>query len=569
MKKFLTFILFTMGLLALTGFYLWFNLHRDVEAITYVPHTEWSAPQVVPSVNSSIYDAKADDQGQLHVVWVETTNDNDTRICYTVMSPTGQPLFPAKTLLTNSDVQALALDLSQEQVHLFWVGMGRSEMSDLFWSEFDANGQLIQQKTLLTNHYVAAEDLTIVHGANGARLLAWTDVTWTGQRLQTLHVSSNGTVHTTTITAPNETAHTPRLVVDDQHQYHLVWRKETNRDWYELIYQPLTATGAPIGSLRVMDQGEIGLAAITVRGGQVYLAWEKANPDFAQSKLIYGAIVDTNRPLEPVTPTLLSKTDSSNYAPNLGWDEHNHLRLVYAKWKDDYKSLVSQSYERDFTQIVSNTRWMYPQFIQITSVKVATDPGHRLYVTCLETQSDNQTVLHYINSFQTEHITPWQIIGLNSRDYMASLRKDLVFIIFGPGLNMFVFTFYFISVVCIIITSFIMAFLRNRFYFTKWAKLSEHFYLNFAVLCITQIFLIWAFLQLLQYEMPMELMKHHFWWIYGVSTAATIVYSLVNRVHKTEVMYASILCFAWLYWVWVIQLTLNIANLNFVVPPMI
>ena len=593
MKKVITFVIWTVLLLILTGYYMWLNNKDHVETLMYIPDPDWSKISEVNGVNTHIYDCAIDEKGLLNVIWVGKKRiDGEAQIQHLTIDQNGQALTTPQTIISAPYILNVALGVVNGELHVFYTGQDTWEKVNLLSATLSSTGKILKQQQLYSSTCSEFCDLDMMQTSDGTGLLAWVERVEGHYSLKTLTINSEGVPGSLqSLISGNSPYSHPRILLDHQENWHLAWFQEISTEKYNLCYQQLGSTGAATVPVCIVDTGYIHSVNMTERDGILYLVWDKKTNTLAQSRDIFGTTINLQdlapetidvtaptenivlAPVKSINPIIqLTPPNSSNCAPALGFDKEKRLHLVYVKLKRDFRAIVDQAYSMNFTTQVQKTHWIYPEPCPSASeVTLLNDTQGNLYIACLGQDIQKNITFYYANSIKKEKVTPWQVIGINNRNYKESFFFNITYILSSPLINLLAFTIFFCTFALILFTSFLYSGIRSLLKKTKLTVILNNFYVSLAVIGIVQIFPLLKILGAIQLVWPLQIVQSHFWYIIGLASIATVSYSLVNRIHfkYNELLFASMLLIVWDYWIWVIIMTLNTPNINYIIPPML
>lgn len=571
-------IFFTIVAVGATLFYSWYVKKDHLATLGYIPDTYWLPPQKVEAVNSYIYDSALDEQGIFHIVWGVKSNTGDAmELKHIALDKNGKPLAPEHTLLTNPKIEGIVLGIHGGKLNISWIGQGKTEKLDLYQLTASFTGQVVEQKTIIANEFIRPQDLSVVTAPNGSTLALWGDQSeWTAKEdearvIKTVSINPAGQVgRVQQVASGKEGAVLPRLIVDDVGRYHLVWCQRVYKEILGMYYQRLNINGEPEGAAYLLDKGYIQSLTMIVRGERLYLAWAMEKDKFYRVADIYGMVLDVQNPASPHQSIKLSK-DGSNYSPVLAFDEEKHLRLVYIKNKIDYKGMVHQKYEGDFTRAIAAPQWIYPEAFPAAKLSVKSDALGHLHVACLELADHTKYSIQYTNSVVRQTITPMQIVGLNSKNYKRSLLFNTVYILGAPVLDLIIFANFFGMLILMGLASFLygMVYQIAAKRKLRLGNIMERYYVALLFLGAVEMGSFFGIMHILGFKWPLMLAQQNFVLVFGLPWLGILLLSRVMKLKDTEIMNASFTLIPWGYWFWVILMILNMPALNYAIPPVL
>ncbi len=241
-----------------------------------------------------------------------------------------------------------------------------------------------------------------------------------------------------------------------------------------------------------------------------------------------------------------------------------------------FGSLAHEVYQGVFTNQIKEVRWIYPERKSIANTKVLTDLDNNLHLVWYETD-EYGGYLHYANTNLAKETSAYQVIGLTGPNYKDSFLKSLIYTLGFPLLHLTLFVVFFLSLFVIVIISMIYGNIYGYYNIRRLfqAKILKNIYLATTVFCIVFLGLyaitgIGKIIIMVEDPYwPLVNCQDHYLFIFGVTYVAAMIYIAVTKLNKTEVMNATFVAFAWLYWVFIINLIINLPLMNFIDVPLI
>lgn len=573
--KLLIFLIVFTGIVATVAlYYSWYTKKDHIEELTYIPDTYWLQLQQIPAVNSSMYDCVVDEAGIAHIVWaVQCKKGSGMEIRHLALNKDGEVRSPATILQTNPRIADLVIELAAGRLKVYWIGQGSGERLNLYESTASLEGRALGLRTLLTNEFLQAADLNMAKAPDGGRLLLWTDQQeWTAKRdevryLKALVLKADGKVgRVQQVVVAGGSASLPKLALDQRGGYHLVWCERVYQDSVKMYYQHLQADGTAEGRACLIDQGKISAISTLVAEGRFWVAWAKEKNEFYRVADILGTVLELNNPGGPHKIVKLTR-DGANYSPALGLDEAKNIRLLYIKNKNNYKNIVHQTYQGDFTHEIGIAQWMSPESYPAEKVEVYRDPAGHLHVACLEIGDHTTYSLHYTNSVARRTVTPLQIIGFNAHNYKRSLVFNTIYTLVAPFFDLVIFANFFALFMSIVFTSLLYGMIYRMVMMKRLGAILERYYVALVVLGLVQMGTFFGILTVYEFIWPLELAWQHFWFVFGLPWLGALILSRVMKLRETEIMNATFTLIPWDYWLWLILMILNMPSMNYIIPP--
>ena len=509
------------------------------------------------------------------MVWAQGNAEQSTDIKYAAIDQDGKVLLAPRVLLSEVNIQDVTMSVRANQIDVFWAARGEGERLDMRQVTMDTRGQILQRRTVSANSLIEVSDLQVEEAPNGGQVLVWTDHEGEYTYVKTLGINASGKVGAIQrVTSGQISSTNPRLYMDSHGQFHLAWCKVLSRDIYELLYQPIQNDGTVVQPARLIDKGRVKGLTLVERDGRMYFAWDKNNAEVPELRDIYGTVLDLKKVVGELKVLQLSSTDSSNSAPVLAFDAQNRLHMLSIKLKDEYRALVDQSYVGSFAQVYKKPSWVYPEpSPAATEINLLTDQKNNLYLACMAVDYHKKnSYLHYANTAKPNVVNAWQIMGFNVREFKQNLLFNLTYILSSPLLFLLVFAIFFTTFGSIVFTTFLYSGLKRILRKSEQiSKYLNNFYVSLGVIGGVQIFVVIGLLVFIGFEWPLDIIRHHFIYVFGLTSLATVMYSVVNRLHVKydEPLFVAMLLIAWDYWLWIVIMTLNLPNINFIIPPVI
>lgn len=573
MKKFLSMVVLTVLIIVITGVYVLFTRTGDREALTYLPNPDWSLSQNIAKASTEMYDCTVDEKGVYHAVWVDEDGEQqEYNIQYAHVEPTGIKTQPLR-ILTHEYIQDIQLDLEGDHLRVFWIGRGSGDLLDLFLSEFDRKGVLVDQRVIITNEFFKTRDLDIAQLSNGNYLAVWTDRVNSTLQVKSLAIDLKASERKA-VQLTDQTGHSqsPRLLADGN-DCHLVWSTLITETNAELFYSKLS-TDAHLNQrpLRI-DQGIINAPTLILQDQKLYLVWEKLlSEETGQCIHIVGTVLDLESSNPTITVTQLSEPNTLNFAPSLILDTSNQLHLVYGKSKDGHNSLVHKVYSADLSQVIKKANWIISQPQAVIGTYLMKDAKQNLYLSWVEAFSQQEKYIHYANSIQKYKNSPLQVIGITARHPLVNVFASIGYITALVFIDIRVLIVIFITYEVLVVILLLYYAIHRLLLFTKWNRFTEKLYVPTIIIMVVALLFLLLCLHAVKndfFKWPLEMIKEHGTFVIGLSTLFLLIYSEFNRFRQKEIMYSLFLVYLWVFWVWVILITMLLPHLNYVIPPAI
>ncbi len=214
--------------------------------------TEWWWSDIellsdLSDLGSYYSDIKIDNDGNIHVIWLDTTNNllgsgADSDLFYIQRSVTTQSWSSLELVSEEStngcDTLALAVD-THNRVHVVWKDdtdyLGSGSDSDIFYKRRDSSGVWTTAEVVSTNSNDEPYSPTIDVDITGNPYIFWSDRTDLGSGADTdiwyntYDFQSSTWLGMTLISPESITAvYSPCITVDSQNNIHLAWADSTN-----------------------------------------------------------------------------------------------------------------------------------------------------------------------------------------------------------------------------------------------------------------------------------------------------------------------------------------------------
>ncbi|MBI4181511.1 MAG: hypothetical protein HY520_00895 [Candidatus Aenigmarchaeota archaeon] len=243
--------------------------------------------------------------GNIHVVWVDTRDDN-SEIYYTKLDPLGGILV-GETRLTDSAADSFWPRLredSQGNLHLVWVD-SRDGNPELYHQKLDAQGANITPATRLTDDPASSLQPSLAVGVNGSLHIAWTDIRDGNAEIYYTRLDSSGAtlVDDLRLTSDPADSSFPAITADSLGNLHVAWSdsRDGNAEIYYTKRAPSGGTLIPERRLTVNLQAS-WFPAIVSGGSDIHLAWMDGRN--GNREIYYLQLADFgNHPRSPIRLT--------------------------------------------------------------------------------------------------------------------------------------------------------------------------------------------------------------------------------------------------------------------------
>lgn len=308
---------------------------------------------------------------------------------------------------------------------------------------------------------------------------------------------------------------------------------------------------------------------ILAHGRLLYFAWDKANPDHFGLWNILGRTLDLEKPDTAVAARQLSKTDSSNFAPALAVDADERVHLAAGKLKNGYTTLAHAVFSADLQKELQSVRWVCPELHAVGEVKFMLDGSGQLHLAWFDSPTNKQYSYHYTNRINKPNITPLQFAGVKVTNQRSSFLMSFVYIIAGPLIDMRVLIYILTGLFAGALMLFPYLGTIESLICTRVDTILNKYGVAMVFFLLFEFGVAYSLLTYATYGRYSDLLRQHGLFLYIAPLIACLLYSRVTGMRKTEAMYGLFLSYLWVFWFWVIMLTLNLPYMNFIVPPVI
>jgi hypothetical protein len=287
---------------------------------------------------------------------------------------------------------------------------------------------------------------------------------------------------------------------------------------------------------------------------------------------IVGTVLDLDANQPNATITKISEPYTINFAPTLAFDASGQIHVVYGKRKDDHNGIVHKVYTDDFSQVIKKAHWLFSQPQAAIDIRLMKDAQQNLYLSWFEAYLPKERRLQYMNSNQKYRITPLQITGVAPQRTLLSIFTSIAFISALPIIDYKIFCVVFVNFEVLVLILLLYYAIHRLLLFTKWNRITEMLYIPMVILMVVGLLFLLFCLGVVEedfFKWPLELITEHGLFIVGLSTVALFIFSEFNRFREQEIMYSLFLAYLWIFWIWVILMTMYLPHLNYILPPMI
>lgn len=458
-----TFAIFTAALVLIAGAFICFLRADQAADLSYIPDADWSKPRVVtPSLNTSYSrEFVVNEAGQGFSFWGGLSSAGDQpELRFQILDSKGRVRQKPRTLIQGVGSWEFAVAVQKEMIHLFWLAQGAGDRLDLHHSRYDLEGKLLGDSTLITDLFVKPQDLQAAGAPDGKFMLAWMDQeshrVRDYQNLQVLCLGADGQI----LLEPHEIAdrehnnYLPNLIADAAGRFHLTWIQEVKVDpgifvKRNIYYQSFTSEGTAFGEPRWIDEATADRVGMAVNGDTVYLAWNKVVAKakkeqkqlvdtFFENTAVFGGKLNVLQPEEPVQAKMLTSASGPFFDQNLAVDAAGQVHLVFVAQYHDYMALTHAVYDEDLANIKKPKR-IYPEQrldnLGVTA-SIFPDPVKGIHLFWEDGSSSGKLYYYYANTVRDGRISPIQVVGLNTNNFVVSSVVSLGYIFIMPFVNL-------------------------------------------------------------------------------------------------------------------------------------
>ena len=572
-KWFKTCLIFTVGLLVITGFFIWITKADDVDSLSYVADKEWSKNyRVTPELETNNFVFALDNDRNIHSISPQYIHPKGNVILrYNKSNDKGKLIVEQKELEHTDRIGNSTLISHDDFLHLFWVGKQDNQGWTLLYTKLDLEGNIIFTKKLVNKSLVKVKELQAIPTQDNKFMLIWSDVVDEYRQIKSMIVSSSGkpSSNPTQITSYDGYHITvPKVISDKKGRYHLTWQKgQKYRSSYQLYYQRLDEKGHTITSPINIDRASIDYASMAVKGDRLYLAWTKAM-DYVRPPIVLfernypnyeicATTIDLDQP-EKFEIQRLTHQNGPSYQHVMGIDEKGNINLIYIDLYDMHLAFTNSVFGENFEDIIREPRRIFPNQTMASTPNLVTDNNQKLHIFWQKSKS-NLTSLRYANTANPKSVSPLSIIGLNSDDYFISSIMSLAVLLFLP-LGASALTLHFISV---LVLPAIMKGITTFFYDSKVAKLCKNKYISVGLIC--GFFLVYQKLIInARVFWPYDLTTGQMWTTFVIATVTLVAFIAVTKpkMEEFQAFEVGLTSFMWFYWMYLIYYLMKLPIIN-------
>lgn len=566
MNKWITsFLLITIGLLCFTGIYIWITTKDQVATLSYVADPNWSKQRpIAKEIRGSYFKTTMDEKQQIHSIWVEFIPPYGTsELKYSSINSKGKTIHDTKVLLTNERITDITLTALDEHIHIFWVGQSNDKHNHLYYTLLNQQGQIVSTQQLLSNEFEQVKDLQVITSKTQSSLLVWTDLVNNVRQIKTLYIDSTQQIpqKSLQITSSNDHSTVPKIIIDEQNQYHLAWNEKTKNS-YQLYYQPLNDKGEPIKAPLYISEISQKPTSLLVKDKTLYLIWSRyvrstENPVNFVSKRgknyeLFATKINLEQQPEQLNIKRLTYKDSPTIEPNISMNQSGNLQLIFIElW--EYPTLTHWVLTDDFQTEKKSQRRIYPEQLTAFNTHLFTDANHNLHLVWAENGNFGINY-YYANTQHPQWISPFKIIGLNSDMPQANLIITFLHYITCTYANIVAGEHLFIIVICIIIVGALRLFLRG----TKLGAYFNNFTISSLLVTALYIIIYFGFGRKILFFTPFIPGKTQMWFSFILGSMGVVTYLILNKKDKFKIYQTGLITLSWIFWVYITHLTFYI-----------
>lgn len=573
-RNLITFALLTLGLILVSGLYLWKNNMAHVSTIQYISDPQWSKPApIVEQLRTDQYCAALDSGGKLHLAWINylpsTANEE---LVYAIVSPVGRFIMEPKVILQKEEITDLAFTVRDNRVDIFWIGSSNPDEKylDLFYTRLDFSGKIQEYHTVQQTTFVSPKDFRAVNAPSGDFMLAWSDLHNGYHQVKTMLIDSAGNAKGETVqrTSSSFSSVTPNLVVDSSEQYYLTWKEEQGYfNHYKLYYQVLDHSGQPLSTPTFIDDinhedGDLPVA-MAVADSKVYLAWSKMVHSVEQKTAaeknivnyeIYGTIINPEVGQLPIKR--LTTKNGISFNPVVTANANGDIHLVYLDSYQDQFGLTHQVYTGNFSQLNKGARRIFAELQTSNHPTVVADSAQGVHMVWVETDKAGYSI-QYANTLKPHTPSPFQVVGVTGGSFGSRVWTGILYVLSAPVYMMAIHLGW-IALYGLIYWGLIW--IAKRF---DKDKFINNRYLMPLVLMGIHAAVYFRTTNLSGFFWPTQPALHQLLPIFGLVTTATLAYLFVSKRENGNILQAGAVAVLWVYWLNVVTLTLHLPFLNF------
>ncbi len=576
MKKFLsTFVMITIGIILISGLYVWLSQKDKVLTLSYVPDPGWSEQHIIsPYIKSHKYDCAVDEAGNLHILWIEHERlTGVANIKYSSFNSSGKIITEPKTIAQNEQILAVAIIIRNKMLHTFWVGQGNSKKLDLFYTNLDLAGKVVNEQIVLEDEYDGIEDLIVVSSLQGDFMLVWTNKLYNYQQVKTLLVNSLDMSKRSmqNITSSSHNSDKPNLIADENSGFHLTWREKDTKDFY---YQRLNDEGQIDSEPLLIDKVHLDTVSMVVKKDKLYLVWNKIMSNVSKVNIdsvlersfpnyeLFGTVINLNRLSDhQIQIQRLTKKNGPSFDHSLVVDSLGQVHLAYLETYHNSLALTHEIFEDNFTNIKKSRR-IYPDQVSGSQIRLLKDQDKGVHMVWLEAGLYGGN-FNYANTVIPKKTSLLQILGFNATHYDASITMSIFYLCAMPIFNI-LFFLHPISIICVsVIVIRIGRFLQNTKVSSLFSKLYVNNFLLTSLVCILHSSLYIALGKKGWLLWPTIAAPNQMCFIIGLAFLGTLILKAVNKYNKASFIQVGAVVVAWVYWLNMINLFFNLPYINF------
>lgn len=560
-----SFLLITIGLLCFTGIYMWFIWKDQVATLSHVIDPSWSKYwPIAEEIRGNYFKTTMDQKKQIHSIWVEFVHpDGTSKLIYNSISSKGEIIHDTKVLLTNDRITDITLAALNEQIHIFWIGQSTDKQNHLYCTLLNQKGQIISTRPLLSNELNQVKDLQIITSSDQSSILVWTNLVNNIRQIQTLYIDSTHqiTQEPIQITSSNNHTTTPKVITDEQNQYHLTWNEATKNS-YQLYYQSLNKKGEPIKTPLYIDQINEKPASLLIKDKTLYLVWSRLvkaaeNPSNfvyipGKNYELFATKINLEEQPEQLNIKRLTYKDSPTVEPNLSIDKSGNLQLIFTEsW--NFSALTHWVLTDDFQTEKKKQRQIYPEQLTAFETHLFTDQDHNIHLVWAEKGNIGKNY-YYANTLYPQWISPFEIVGLNSHMPLANIIITLLHYLSFSYANMIGGDHLIIIIICTFIVGVLRSFLQR----TKLDAYSNNFIINSILVTILYIIWYFGFGRKMLFFTPFIPGKAQMWFSLILGSIGLAFYLILNKKDAFKRYQPGLITLLWVFWVYMIHITFYI-----------
>lgn len=570
-RLFQTFIIFTIGILLISGFYIWISNKDDVMTLSHVSDPDWSKEyQVTPKLITDKFAFTLTQDEQIHTIWPEYLQPRgEVVLKYIKSNSEGKLLTEAKKLAQTKFLQCMTLISHKETLHFFWIGSNQNEGWNLNYTQMDQAGSVIKTETIMENGFTKVNGLQVIPTFNDEFMLVWTDLVNNINQVYSMVVTTSGQrkAEPMQITSLKEkNAVVPQLALDEKNRFHLTWQKRGKSSLnYQLFYQRLDEKGHPSTPPLYIDRVSVDHASMVIKGDKLILVWTKTM-DYVKYPLelversfpnyeIFGTTIDLSDPTNYEIQRLTHKNGPS-FQHVINVDDQGQVHILYVELYDMHLAFTHGIYKDDFKDKIKEFRRIYPNQTITSTPTLITDTHKNMHIFWKKSDLFS-TSLSYANTAKPHPVTLFNIIGLNSEHFLAGIVMSLFYVLAFPLVGSIV-SLYIIYVLILTPT---LAGVRKLLKDPKVASFLRNPYFAVSFICGLYLFFHLVIFQLKLFCFH-EITLSQIWFVFILATTAIIAFITVTKMKGNNVIQVGFTAFFWFFWIQVIYCMFNLPFIN-------